>query len=96
MRERDIQKAEWLSYGAEGPWGEGSVQDEAQGSGQGRDREAVVILNQGEGTDLGKMPKSAWDLVGMEYSEGIQRVIGRGPRPLGVFMSKGQTKKSLD
>lgn len=76
--------------------GEGSVQDEAQGSGQGRDSGAAMILDQGEGADLGKIPKPVWDLVDMGYPEGIQRVIVRGPRPLGVFMSKGQTKKSLD
>lgn len=53
-----------------------------------------MILDQGEGADLGKIPKPLWDLVDMEYPEGIQRVTVRGPRPLGVFMSKGQ--RSLD
>lgn len=47
--------------------GEGSVQDEAQGSGQGRDSGAAMILDQGEGADLGKLPKPVWDLVGMGY-----------------------------
>lgn len=72
--------------------GEGSVQDEAQGPGQGGDSGAAMILDQGEGADLGKIPKPLWDLVDMEYPESIQREIVRGPRPLGVFMSKGQRK----
>lgn len=72
--------------------GEGSVQDEAHSSSQGRDSRAAMILDQGEGADLGKMPKPVWDLVDVEYPEGDSR----GASASGLSMSKGQITKSLD
>lgn len=49
------EEAEWTDCGAEGLWGEGSVQGEAQGSGQGRGQWSHLIQNQEEGTGLGNM-----------------------------------------
>lgn len=73
--------------------GEGSVQDEAQGSGQGRDSRAAMILDQAEGADLGKMPKPV-GLGGCGVPRGHPEGDSQGARLLDFLCLRDRQRKA--